>query len=79
MLGLASGSNVGALLMGIAFAGLTQTPYDAQKDSLTINAVWSREKGLAGWQLALRIAYVSLTMLAAGFSSFATLTAMRYA
>ena len=77
-------SAVGAIFMGIAFAGLTQTPYDAQTDSLTIRGMRNvtgssndKDKMLAEWQLALRFAYVSLTMLAAGFSSFATLTSMR--
>ena len=76
-------SAAGALIMAIAFAGLTQTPYE-QHDSLSMRSAM-KSAGKAeeevqqyeSWQLVLRFSYVTFTMLAVGCSSFATLTSMR--
>lgn len=71
------------LIMGFAFGGLTQTPYE-QHDTITMAKALKSEgsddrvvQGYKYWQLVLRCLYVMLTMLAVAFSSLSSLVAMR--
>jgi len=69
-------SNVGVLIMPLAFAGLTTMPYgsDACGHTLIYSIV---DCDIKGPKLAVRLLYTVCITCAIGFSSLGTLSAMR--
>ena len=72
-------ATAGNLIMTIAFAGLTITPYHNDNTLSWGGALAGvgKESALQNWQMWLRLLYVLLTMAAAALACFAFLFAMR--